>query len=138
MLKIDEKTQESLTGALFSYYENIRRGNLQVLSALMSEESYFITLESFGFRHVFKESAFKELLNNIGNDEASLKKVETVISDDLKKESREHTIEVVSFEPKAPERITLHYKEDGHPKKLYFSFSDGMWKIDYKAGREKL
>lgn len=71
------------------------------------------------------------------HDSNSLKKVESVICTDLKQEAREHKVDVVSFESKGSDRITLHYTEDACAKKMYFSCIDGIWKIDYKAGRKK-
>ena len=108
-----------------------------MLSTLMTDESYLITLETLGFKRAFKETHFKKLLKMAKEDADALQEVEEVLSSDLKRESRTHAVETVSFESKGPRRITLHYREDGHPKKLYFSSSDGAWKINYKAGRKQ-
>lgn len=135
MQLIDKKTQEILLESLLSYYDALQEGDLQKLSALMAKESYFVTLEAFCFKHAFKDAAFKKLLKEMDENENSLKKVEAVLSEDLKKESRKHQIDEISFEQKGAGRITLHYKEDTHPKKMYYSYTNGGWKIDFKAGR---
>ena len=128
--------REVLTNALHTYYGALNRGDLQAQAALMTKESYILNLEAFGFKRAFKDSEFKKLLKTIGDNEASLRTVEIVLSSDLKREARKHKVALVSFESKGPDRVTVHYSEDGHPKKLYFSSADGEWKIDYKAGRQ--
>jgi|LGOV01.1.fsa_nt_gb excinuclease UvrABC ATPase subunit len=138
MSTINENVKETLKTSLFSYYGALERGSLNVLTNIMTTESYLMTLESLGFRRAFKESHFKELLKQMENNASVLKEVEIILSADLVKEAKEHPIiEVISFESKGSDRITLHYEEDTHPKKLYFSSSLGEWKIDYKAGRKK-
>ena len=102
----------------------------------MIEESYHITLESFGFKRAFKDLEFKKILKNIDLSKEDLSKVEEIISHDLRVNSIEHTIDIVNFESNGDERITLHYKEDGNTKKMYFSNSSGTWKISHKAGRK--
>ena len=128
--------REILTNALHAYYETLNRGDLQAQSTLMTKESYILNLEAFGLKRAFKDSEFKKLLKTISDSEASLRTVETILSSDLQIEAREHKVALVSFESKGPDRVTVHYSEDGHPKKLYFSASDGEWKIDYRAGRQ--
>lgn len=125
-----------LTKVLFSYYESLNRGDLQAQSNLMTDESYIIALEAFGFKRAFQDVEFKGLLKEIHENEAALRTVETVLSNDLKNEAREHEVALVSFESKGPDRVTVNYNEDGHHKKLYFSSASGEWKIDYKAGRK--
>jgi hypothetical protein len=137
MSEISKETTEIISESLHLYYEALRVGDLKLLSSIMTEESYFIVLGSFGFKHSFKDEKFRETLKNIENNEESLKKVEKVISADLSNSHREHKIDINKFESNGPERIILHYTEDRHPKKMYYSFSLGEWKIDYKAGRKK-
>ena len=137
MSTIDKAVQTALTETLRRYYDALKRGDMQLLSALMTEESYLITLEALGFKRAFKEPRFKRLLGTMEKDLHALKEVETILSANLEKESRSHQIEAGGFEPKGVDRITLHYREDGHPKKLYLSSSPGGWKIDYMAGRRK-
>lgn len=136
MYIVNTETKETLTRALYSYYEALEKGDLEAESALMTKETYLITLEALGFKRAFKEPEFKKVLKNIDHDDASLKTVEIVLSADLAKEAREHEVALVSFDPKGPDRVTLRYTEDGHPKKINFSSSEGEWKIDSKAGRK--
>ncbi len=124
-----------LTSSLFLYYDALKSGDLQKLSDIMTTESYLLTLEALGFKRAFKDRSFKGLLKEIPDDEVSLKKVNNILSADLAEESREYQIEITAFDSKGPERITLYYRENGHPKRLYFSSSSREWKIDYKAGR---
>ena len=137
MLALNTDNEELLEKFLLSYYESIKRGDLQRLSALMTRESYIIYLEALGFKRAFKDVEFKKLLKEIADNETSLRTVEEVLSDYLAKEEREHKLIINSFESKGSDRVTLHYSEDRHPKKLYFSSSLGEWKIDFKAGRKK-
>lgn len=58
MLVIDTKTRESFNKSLLSYYDALKVGDLQKLSTLRRGDSYNITLESFGFKHVFKDDSF--------------------------------------------------------------------------------
>lgn len=137
MSVINSSDKKMLENALYTYYCALKKGDLQTLCALMTHDSYLLTLETLGFKEAFKDKYFKKLLKTIEESEESLKEVEKVLSANLIKESRSHQIEVTNCESKGPTRITLNYREDGHPKKLYFSSSHGGWKIDYKAGRPK-
>ena len=132
---INIKTKEELTGILFSYYKNIKEGNLEAQALLMTPTSYYISLEALGYQRAFRNKTFKKLLRDISKDDIALKTIESVLSDDMATAAREHTIALVSFDVIGPHRITLHYSEDNHPKKLYFSAQHGKWLIDYKAGR---
>ena len=132
---ITTKIEKTLWGSLYLYYSTIQNGDLAILSTLMTEESYHITLESLAFKRAFKDPEFKKILKNIDSNKEDLSKVEKIISNDLRVNSIEHTINVTNFESNGSDRITLHYSENGHPKKMYFSNSSGEWKIDHKAGR---
>lgn len=136
MLTIDNNTKNVLKDSLMLYYDALSCGDLIKLSTLMTRESYLITLEALGFKRAFRDDEFKKLLKQMDDDESSLQKVESLISNDLADEKRRYVINVVSFESKGTDRITIIYTENGHPKKQYFSFSNEGWKIDYKAGRE--
>jgi len=136
MSTISDQVKSTLEAALYRYYDALKHGEMQTLSALMTRDSYHLTLESLGFKRAFKDARFKRLLKSIDEDARALKEVESVLSADLAAEVREHEIKPVDFESEGTERITLRFKEDGHPKKLYFSSRLGAWKIDYKAGRQ--
>jgi len=132
---INIKTKEELTEILFAYYKNIKEGNLEAQALLMTPTSYYISLEALGYQRAFKNKNFKKLLKSIAKDDIALKTIEAVLSDDMAAIAREPIITLVSFDVIGPDRITLHYREDNHPKKLYFSAQHGRWLIDYKAGR---
>lgn len=136
MSTISDQVKTTLEASLYRYYDALKHGDMQTLSALMTRDSYHLTLESLGFKRAFKDPRFKSLLKSIDADAKALKEVESILSADLAAEARDHEIEPIDFESKGTERITLHFKEDGHPKKLYFSSPLGVWTIDYKAGRK--
>ena len=135
MPNIPTDIRETLTHSLFAYYETLNRGDLEAQSKLMTKESYILNLEAFGFKRAFKDQEFKTLLKQIHEDASALYTVESVLARDLAKEAREHEVALVSFESRGLQRISVHYTEDGHPKKLYFSSTTGTWLIDFKAGR---
>lgn len=137
MSAVNEQRKETLTASLCAYYDTLNRGDLKTISALMTRESYQLTLETLGFKRAFNDDGFKTLLKKSAEDATALKEVERRLGDDLAQEARAHRIEVIRFESKGPDRITLHYEEDSRPKKLYFSSSPSGWKIDYKAGRQR-
>ena len=137
MSAVNKHVKEILISSLHSYYDALNRGDLKTISALMTRESYQLTLETLGFKRAFKDSGFKTLLKESAEDATALKEVERRLGSDLRQEAREHRTEVIRFESKGPDRITLHYEEDSRPKKLYFSSSPSGWKIDYKAGRQR-
>lgn len=137
MSEISKDTTKIISESLYLYYEALKSGDLKLLSSIMLEESYFIILSSFGFKHSFKDENFREMLKNIDKNKESLHKVEEVISADLKQASREHKIDITKIESNGAQRLILFYTEDTHLKKLYYSFSHGLWKIDYKAGRKR-
>ncbi|MBU1659257.1 hypothetical protein KKG72_09435 [bacterium] len=136
-MEINKNTKETLHRSLLLFYDALKFGDLKSLSHLMTRESYMITLQSLGFKRAFREADFQTLLKNIENDAQSLKSVETMLCADLLNNSREHQLEITSFEPKGTNRITLGYAQDGYSKKMYFSKFNEEWKIDYKAGRKK-
>ena len=137
MSAIDEHIKETLKASLRSYYGALKKGELKTIAALMTKESYQLTLETLGFKRAFKDDHFRKLLKESAENGTALKEVEIRLGADLAKEAREHRTEVIRFEPNGPDRITLHYEEDSRPKKLYFSSSPSGWKIDYKAGRQR-
>lgn len=137
MSTVDEHLKETLSASLRFYYEALKKGDLKTISSLMTRESYQLTLETLGFKRAFKDDDFKKLLKESAENGTAQKEVETRLGTDLAQEARAHRIEVIHFESKGPDRVTLHYEEDSRPKMLYFSSSPSGWKIDYKAGRKK-
>lgn len=137
MTEITNSLKETLKESLESYYTSISEGNLTKLSTLMTQESYIITISTFGFKKAFKDESFKQLLKEIEKNAYALSQVERILSYELQKEARKNIIEVVSYEQKGVDRVTLHYNEDAHTKKIYFSKQNENWQIDLKAGRKK-
>ena len=137
MSEISKDITKIVSESLYLYYEALKSGDLELLSSIMTEESYFIILSSFGFKHSFKDEKFREILKKIDKERDSLHEVEKVISSDLKNSPREYELNIKRLESNGSERLILHYEENGHPKKLYYSFAHGMYKIDYKAGRRR-
>ena len=88
MPTINTDIKMTLTRSLHSYYEALKKGDLQAQSALMTKESYIIALEALGFKRAFRTLEFNDLLKKIADDESSLRTVETVLSSDLAKEAR--------------------------------------------------
>jgi len=135
MQTITTQTKEKLSQSLYSYYDALREGELKSLSSLMTKTSYITLIKALGFKQSFKDSEFKQLLKKSGEDKSSLKVVEAVLSSDLRAKVKQYEITLVSFEEKGSQRITVHYTEDRHAKKVYFSSTSGDWQIDYNAGR---
>lgn len=117
------------------YYQALYSGDLNSVKELMTEESYLMTLESFGSRLSFRDGAFKSLLEKIEEDPKSLEKVEVLLSEDLVARNKAPEIKIIKCEPNGSQRETVHYTEDGKEKKLYFSKEKSNWKINYFAGR---
>ena len=136
MQAISTQTKERLTRSLINYYETLSKGELKKLSSLMTKESYLTLIKALGFKRSFKDKEFQSTLKKSDNDPISLESIEAVLSADLAEEAKQHEIALVSFKPKGAQRITVHYTEDNHPKKVYFSSTSGEWKIDYDAGRK--
>lgn len=122
--------------AVSSYYQAIHCGDLESVKRLMTKQSYFMTLESLGLKLAFKDSVFKQELENIEENETSLEKVERKLSENLSSRDNSPEIKIVKVEPNGSERLTVHYTEDGKTKNLYFSKEKDEWKINYYAGRK--
>lgn len=121
---------------LIKYYKALYRGKLDQVKALMTSDSYMMTLESFGLRLALRDEQFKKHLNNLENQN-SLKSVEFKLSKELISREKDPVIEIRSIESNGFSRQTIHFREDGKEKVLYFSKSEGEdWKIDYYAGRK--
>ncbi len=118
------------------YYQALNSGDIESVKSLMTEKSYFMTLESLGLKLAFKDVAFKEALEEIEENATSLKIVEQQLSEELSSRTRFPEIKIQKAEPNGSERITVHYTEDGKVKNLYFSKEKEGWKINYYAGRK--
>ena len=118
------------------YYKLLYSGDLTGVKKLMTEDSYIITLESFGLRLSFEDAHFKALLKKIKESNESLEKVEELLSKDLLERDHKVKIEILNTEMNGNERQTVNYKEEDKVKKLYFSKERDGWKINYYAGRK--
>ncbi len=119
------------------YYKAVETADLDLLKTLMTRESYMLTLESYAFKMILKDSNFKTLLDRYDEDTSAKKEVEQTISEDLLRHIKHHDIVLGEIEHRGENRICIHYTEDNKNKKLFFSQRDEMWKIDYMAGRIK-
>ncbi|MDD2906084.1 MAG: hypothetical protein WBK95_10475 [Sulfurimonas sp.] len=135
---LSPEIEGTLHESLLHYYKALEDGDLSALSSLMHRESYFVMLHSLGFKRVFRDENFKTLLTNMHADVSALQKVVSALHTDLLQEDRRYKIEISSYEPKGADRVTVHYLEDGHTKKMYFEKSEETWKINFKAGRSKV
>ena len=121
---------------VLSYYHLLYSGDLAKLSEIMTQSSYFITLESFGLSLAIRDAAFKDLLEKIKDDVSSLKQAEYMLSEDLAARQLSPKIEIVATEDNGINRKTVNYLEDGAKKQLHFSKENKEWKINYFAGRK--
>lgn len=121
---------------IIHYYNLLYSGDLIGVKELMTEDSYLMTLESFGLRLSFEDTHFKRLLNEIKENKESLEEVEVLLSKDLIKRGHHVKIDILNTEMNGSERQTVNYKENNKVKKLYFSKEEGEWKINYFAGRK--
>ena len=115
-----------------AFYSN---GDLESVKALMTEESYYMTLEPFGMGLAFKDPAFKREWEKIQESKEALHEAEKRISAELLSRNLSYQIDIIQVEPNGSERQTVYYEEDGKKRRLYFSKKDGCWLIDYYAGR---
>ena len=118
------------------YYKALYSGDLGTVKALMTRESYIMTLETFGLRLALRDPDFKAKLKKMEEDPAILAEVEKRLSSDLLSRDLSPDIEIVSVSKNGDTRETVEYTEDGKSKKLYFSKEEEGWKINYYAGRK--
>ncbi len=118
------------------YYTSLYSGDLSTVKELMTEESYIMTLETFGLRLALRDQEFKAQLKKIKEDEDTLAEVENKLSFDLIARKFSPEIDIKSVSWNGEERQTIDYTEDGKMKKLYFSKEKDGWKINYYAGRK--
>ena len=119
------------------YYEAMAAGDLKRVKTLMVPSAYRMTLEAYGLPVAFRQPEFRALLERSEADASALEELEGILSDALRQKERHPRIVWLETEVTGSDRRTVHYKEDGRPKKLYFSRTDRGWKIDYKAGRRR-
>jgi len=117
------------------YYKTLYSGDLKSLKDIMTEESYYMTLEPTVMGLSFKDPAFKREWEKIQESRDALHVVEKRISAELLSHNLSHQIDIKQVEPNGSERQTVYYEEDGKKRRLYFSKKDGHWLIDYYAGR---
>ena len=84
----------------------------------MTKQSYIMMLESLGVKRAFKDSVFKQSLENMEEDVASLQLVEAELSKELLSRNLSPKISIENIEPNGFERQTVHYTEDGKTKNL--------------------
>ena len=118
------------------YYASLYSGDLCTVKELMTEESYYMTLETFGLRLALRDPEFKAQLKNIKENEGALAEVENKLSLELISRKLTPVIDIKSTSMNGTERQTIEYTEDGKMKKLYFSKEKDGWKINYYAGRK--
>ena len=118
------------------YYTSLYSGDLSTVKELMTEESYIMTLETFGLRLALRDREFKRKLKNIEEDVAVMEEVENKLSFDLISRKLSPEIKIKSSSLNGTKRETIEYTEDQKPKKLYFSKEKSGWKINYYAGRK--
>ena len=117
------------------YYYALYSGDLQSVKEMMTEESYYMTLEPFGIKLSFNDPLFKIQWDQIEENKDALSEVEKKISVELLSRDLSSQIDIKQIEPIGLERIIVHYTKDGKNKKLYFSKESGDWRINYFAGR---
>ena len=118
------------------YYTSLYGGDLCAVKELMTQESYTMTLETFGLRLSLRDPEFKAQLKKIEEDTDALDEVENKLSVELISRKLSPKIEILSQKWNGTERQTIEYTEDGKSKKLYFSKEEDGWKINYHAGRK--
>ena len=138
MLKSSSRTFSLLepNDILALYYTSLYSGDLSTVKELMTEESYIMTLETFGLRLALRDQEFKAELKKIKEDEGALVEVENKLSFDLISRKMSPEIDIKSVSWNGEKRQTIDYTEDGKMKKLYFSKEKDGWKINYYAGRK--
>ncbi|NOR56673.1 MAG: hypothetical protein GQ531_10780 [Sulfurovum sp.] len=117
------------------YYHALYSGDLQSVKKMMTEESYYMTLEPFGLKLSFNDPVFKTQWDKLKESKDALDEVEKKISIELLSRNLSPQIEIKQIEPNGFVRTTVHYSKDGKNKRLYFSKEDGSWRINYFAGR---
>lgn len=118
------------------YYTSLYSGDLDVVKELMTEESYMMTLETFGLRLSLRDVEFKAQLKEIKENADALGEVENKLSLELISRNLSPKIEIISTDWNGTKRQTIDYTEDDKSKKLYFSKEENGWKINYYAGRK--
>ncbi|MGB5505748.1 MAG: hypothetical protein WBM70_03575 [Sulfurovum sp.] len=118
------------------YYTSLYSGDLCAVKELMTQESYTMTLETFGLRLSLRDPEFKAQLKKVQEDTDALDEVENKLSVELISRNLSPKIEILSQKWNGTERQTIDYTEDGKSKKLYFSKEEDGWKINYHAGRK--
>ena len=121
---------------LHLYYTSLYRGELTTVNALMTEESYRMTLETFGLRLSLRDAEFKLKLKNMKEDPEALSEVEKILSNELVERKLSPQIMINTIVKNGDQRQTIAYTEEGKVKKLYFSKEENGWKINYYAGRK--
>ena len=119
------------------YYRALQESDVAALRQMMQPASYRMTLEAYGLKRTFSDPAFKKILHRMESDEMAMAEAEKYVAEFLTSESRRMEVVVQETEPLGPERCAVHYRENGCPKKLYFSQTPKGWKIDYYAGRKR-
>lgn len=118
------------------YYTSLYSGDLSTVKELMTEESYIMTLETFGLKLALRDKVFKSQLKNISEDDEAMNEVENKLSYELLSRNVSPQIEIKYASANGIKRQTIDYIENGKDKKLYFSKEKSGWKINYYAGRK--
>lgn len=129
-----QSTPESI---LESYYDAVAAGDMAALRQMMVPDSYLMTLEAYGLQLVFREPAFRSILKACETSDAALAEAEARVGEVMRHAASRPTVVRTQTERLGEARATLHYTENGTPKKLYLRRTETGWKIDYLAGRRE-
>jgi len=122
---------------LHHYHAAIEYGDMQALRALMTDNSYILSIKAFGLKRALIDPRFKTMLVQCQEDATILREVEVVLCEDLISEASHPSIVLTSIEDNGSDRRTVLYTENGNNKKLYLSYHSDEWLIDHMPRRRR-
>lgn len=128
---------DTFDAILHRYHTAIEYGDMQALRALMTDESYILSIKAFGLKRALIDPRFKTMLAQCQDNAAVLREVEVVLCEDLISEASNPSIVLTSIEDNGSDRRTVLYTENGNNKKLYLSYHSDEWLIDHMPRRRR-
>jgi hypothetical protein len=126
----------SPAAAVTSYYAAMNEGDLSALEQTMVRDSYDLDVQVYALSIAFRDKTFHTVLKQYSQSQEARETVKKEVMKKLRERPEKTPVSLRVIET-GDARAIVRFREEGKPKQLYLSRHDGVWKIDYQAGRKR-
>ena len=122
--------------AVASYYAAMNEGDLTAMEQTMVQDSYDLDVQVYALSIAFQDKTFRTILKQYKESREAREIVKEEVEKKLRDRPKKRATSLRVMET-GDARALVRFREEGKPKQLYLSRHDGVWKIDYQAGRKR-